>query len=497
MDTPKLKLPIRKGTQASYAALETKDPGTVYILVDVTEGNNIFLGELPLGKTTGQKIVRYVLFDKTEQIFTFAYTDGSSNTVDLVLDGIVDTTDKIQELLAAMEASILTASKGNSVKLDTLMASILELKEDSAKLDVMIELMQELSASALTRADIENLSVVQGTGSSSTSSGSGSSSSGSSSSSSGSAGLSTADRAKLDAMTAMMQEIADTMLTLSDIENNLPAAGGSSSGGSSSSSSSGSGLSAADRAKMNTLIELMQQLVATVLTRADIVSLSISGEEGMPAIELATGGGLSPEYTAKMDAMLLQMERLSQAMTSAERVSAGTTGGTGMVRHGTVTIAPGDWRGVTAPFSFTVTHVDIVEGCVIEAFPVQESQDALDNAEVYSELTADAGSFTIRVRKIPTGNITVKYILHTNVRHGTATITPDDWTGTDGLFLATVTDADITDGCMVESFPVQESQDAFYNTEIYPEMVMNPGSFTIQAKRKPTETLTVKYIIRI
>lgn len=43
-------LPIRKGTKAAYNALSAKDARTIYILTDVTSGNNMFLGVIPIGK---------------------------------------------------------------------------------------------------------------------------------------------------------------------------------------------------------------------------------------------------------------------------------------------------------------------------------------------------------------------------------------------------------------------------------------------------------------
>jgi hypothetical protein len=122
----KIKIPVRKATQAIYNALATKNAGIIYILTDVAERNNLFLGDIPLGKVCRQP-VKYVLFDRTAQLFTFAYADGTAETVDLILDGE-------ESILPPAEAS----TGGNS---------------DSARMDTIIGTLQEMAAAMLTKMD--------------------------------------------------------------------------------------------------------------------------------------------------------------------------------------------------------------------------------------------------------------------------------------------------------------------------------------------------------
>jgi hypothetical protein len=136
MEQQKFRMPIRKGTLEIYNAMPVKDAGTIYILTDVTDGNNIFLGEIPLGGGGGgsmQKVIKYVLFDKDSQIFTFAYADGTSEVVDMVLgvDGVQD--GNIQSILASLEAS-------NAIT--------------TAKLNETIATLQQLSAAVLTQTGV-------------------------------------------------------------------------------------------------------------------------------------------------------------------------------------------------------------------------------------------------------------------------------------------------------------------------------------------------------
>ena len=75
----KITLPIKKGTKTAYNALVTKDAGTLYILTDVADENNMFLGAVPVGKGSNGKVVKNVSFDSAASVFTYTFTDGRIN----------------------------------------------------------------------------------------------------------------------------------------------------------------------------------------------------------------------------------------------------------------------------------------------------------------------------------------------------------------------------------------------------------------------------------
>jgi hypothetical protein len=88
-----LKLPVAQGTKAAYAAIQTKDANKIYILKDATESeSNIFLGDLPLGKSAG-KTLKEVAFNNTTNVFTFTYTDNTTEVIDLVLESVIQDID--------------------------------------------------------------------------------------------------------------------------------------------------------------------------------------------------------------------------------------------------------------------------------------------------------------------------------------------------------------------------------------------------------------------
>jgi hypothetical protein len=82
-------------------------------------------------------------------------------------------------------------------------------------------------------------------------------------------------------------------------------------------------------------------------------------------------------------------------------------------------------------------------------------------------------------------------------KHRTATIPVSAWMGTSAPFAATVQDTDITDGCFVTAFPLEASEDAAVEAGIYSEITTATGSLTLKARKKPAESLTIKYIIQL
>jgi hypothetical protein len=83
------KLPILSGTKAAYQALATKNNGVIYILTDVAGENNLFFGEIPIGKGVSGKTIKDVAFDDETHAFTFTYTDNTTKIVDLVLESVI------------------------------------------------------------------------------------------------------------------------------------------------------------------------------------------------------------------------------------------------------------------------------------------------------------------------------------------------------------------------------------------------------------------------
>lgn len=81
-----ITLPILKGTQASYDAIVTKDPGKIYLTVDT---GNIFLGAIQLGGTDMGTVVQSIAFDDDTQKFTITYTDATVQVIDLVLESVI------------------------------------------------------------------------------------------------------------------------------------------------------------------------------------------------------------------------------------------------------------------------------------------------------------------------------------------------------------------------------------------------------------------------
>ena len=82
-----LDLPIKKGLQAAYTGIETKDANTLYITTDT---KHIYLGEILLAENldVGNSIVS-VAFDDATQTFTFTHLDSTTTTVDLVLESVI------------------------------------------------------------------------------------------------------------------------------------------------------------------------------------------------------------------------------------------------------------------------------------------------------------------------------------------------------------------------------------------------------------------------
>ena len=109
-----MNLPILQGTKASYNALETKQSNAIYILNDVTNENNLFLGTLPIGKGATGKVVKLVEFDDETNVFTFTYTDDTTTTVDLVLESVIKNVDYSQ----ATHKLTLTLVNGSETEID-------------------------------------------------------------------------------------------------------------------------------------------------------------------------------------------------------------------------------------------------------------------------------------------------------------------------------------------------------------------------------------------
>jgi hypothetical protein len=82
-------------------------------------------------------------------------------------------------------------------------------------------------------------------------------------------------------------------------------------------------------------------------------------------------------------------------------------------------------------------------------------------------------------------------------KHKTATIVAASWTGAAAPFAATVQDTEIIDGCFVSVFPVEGSEDTAVEAGIYSEITTAAGSFTLKARQKPTESITIKYVIQL
>jgi hypothetical protein len=83
------------------------------------------------------------------------------------------------------------------------------------------------------------------------------------------------------------------------------------------------------------------------------------------------------------------------------------------------------------------------------------------------------------------------------IKHKSVAIAVATWTGSAAPYSATVTDADIVDGCLLTVLPAQASQDTAVAAGIYNDITTAVGSFTLKAKAKPTAAITIKYTIQL
>ena len=89
-----ITLPIKRGTQAAYAALATKQSDIVYIITDAAYGEvSQYLGTIPIASVGGSngvdKAIKDVAFDTVNQKFTFTFSDATTEEVDLVLESVI------------------------------------------------------------------------------------------------------------------------------------------------------------------------------------------------------------------------------------------------------------------------------------------------------------------------------------------------------------------------------------------------------------------------
>jgi hypothetical protein len=83
------------------------------------------------------------------------------------------------------------------------------------------------------------------------------------------------------------------------------------------------------------------------------------------------------------------------------------------------------------------------------------------------------------------------------IKHKSTAIDVESWEGTESPYTCQVTDADIVDGCLVECIPAVASQDIADAAQIYADLQPVTGAFTLTAKNKPTEAITIKYTIEL
>lgn len=87
MPQVRLELPMKQGLQAAYDALETRDSSTLYITTDT---HRIYLGDIPLSdEVKVANPITATSFDEDSQTFTFTHLDGTTTTVDLVLESVI------------------------------------------------------------------------------------------------------------------------------------------------------------------------------------------------------------------------------------------------------------------------------------------------------------------------------------------------------------------------------------------------------------------------
>jgi hypothetical protein len=80
--------------------------------------------------------------------------------------------------------------------------------------------------------------------------------------------------------------------------------------------------------------------------------------------------------------------------------------------HGIATLEVASWVGNNnMGYTCTVANAEIIDGCTYFVLPVPESSDIAGEAGLYELPTAAVGSFTLKARNLPTGAITIHYII--------------------------------------------------------------------------------------
>jgi hypothetical protein len=79
--------------------------------------------------------------------------------------------------------------------------------------------------------------------------------------------------------------------------------------------------------------------------------------------------------------------------------------------HASAAIAVSAWTASAGLYSATVNDENIIDGCLIMAFPAQASHSIAETAGIYIDIAAAEGNFTLIAKRLPMDNITIKYTI--------------------------------------------------------------------------------------